>query len=49
MVCLRIRHELADDMPIMNALRVSGDTDGGPLVPEQIDHALVELAKRMLE
>ena len=37
-----------DDALVIGA-RVAGDTYGGPLVPEEINHALVELAKRMLE
>ena len=40
---------LGIDDPVIARTRIAGDTDGGPLVPEQIDHPRGEAAKRILE
>jgi len=40
---------LGVDDPVVARTRVSRDTDGGPLVPEQIDHPRGEVVKRILE
>jgi MFS family permease len=37
------------DDPVVARTRVSRNTDGGPLVPEQIDHPRGEVVKRILE
>ena len=40
---------LGIDDPIIAGKRISRHTDGRPLVPEQIDHPRVEVAKEILE